>query len=87
MIIEASVSSSRTPFNQLPIGLAYISIPRKLYRDQFCIECGHPFTSISDKFISIHDGGIPIEYLRSEDRVIEARCRYHYCKQFFRIAV
>lgn len=87
MIIEASVSTSRTPYNQLAIGLAYISIDRKLYRDQFCIECGHPFIAISDKFISIHDGGIPIDFLRSENRVLEARCRHNYCKQYFRIAV
>lgn len=77
----------RTPHHQMPIALGYISIDRKLYRDQFCIECGHPFMSISDKYYSIHDGGIPIDMLRASERVLEARCKNHYCKQFFRIFV
>lgn len=77
----------RTPYNQLPITLAYKSIDRKLYRDQYCIECGHPFMAISDKVVTIYDGNIPVEKLRIDERVLEARCRYHPCKQWFRIEV
>ncbi len=77
----------RTPYNQMPITLAYKSIDRKLYRDQYCIECGHPFISISDKYITITDATTPIEMLRTDERVSEARCRYHYCKQYYRLAV
>lgn len=77
----------RTPYNQMPIALVYRSIDRKLYRDQYCIECGHPFMAISDKFFSVQDGGVAIDKLRRNDRVIEARCKSHYCKQFYRIWV
>lgn len=77
----------RTPYHQLPIALTYRSIDRKLYRDQFCIECGHPFMAISDKFVAIQDGGVPIDMLRDTERVLEARCRFHSCKQFYRIEV
>lgn len=77
----------RTPYHQMPIALTYRSIDRKMYRDQFCIECGHPFMSISDKYVSIHDGGVPIDKLREDERILEARCSYHYCKQYYRIEV
>lgn len=77
----------RTPFNRLPIVLSYVSIDRKTYRDQFCIECGHPFIAISDKFVTIHDGGVPVDNLRGGEKVLEARCKSHYCKQFYRIMV
>ena len=77
----------RTPYHEMPIALIYRSIDRKLYRDQYCIECGHPFMSISDKHVAIHDGGIPIDLLREDERVFEARCKYHYCKQRFRVQV
>lgn len=78
----------RTPYHQLPIALVLKAIDRKLYRDQYCLECGHPFMSISDKFVSIHDGGVPIDQLRTESKgVIEARCKYHYCKQYYRVEV
>lgn len=77
----------RTPYNQLPINLGYYSIDRKIYRDQYCIECGHPFMAISDKFVSIIDGNIPVDQLRTKERVIEARCRFHPCKQHYRISV
>lgn len=87
MDINIAVSTVRTPYNQLPIALTLKSIDRKLYRDQFCIECGHPFMAISDKYIAIHDGGVPIDMLREDDRVIEARCKHHYCKQYYRIEV
>ena len=77
----------RTPYSQMPIALIYRSIDRKLYRDQFCFECGHPFMAISDKFYSIQDGGIPVDKLRENEKVIEARCKYHPCKQFYRVWV
>jgi hypothetical protein len=77
----------RTPYNQMPIALTYKSIDRKLYRDQYCIECGHPFMAISDKYVAIQDGGIPIDMLRGSERVLEARCSHHYCKQYYRVEV
>lgn len=79
--------STKIPYNQLPFLLTLKSIDRKVFRDQFCIECGHPFMAISDKYISLIDATTPIEMLRSDDRVIEARCRFHYCKQYYRIEV
>lgn len=75
----------KTPANQIPITLGYTSIDTKLYRDQFCIECGHPFVAISDKFITVLDGDVEVQQLRREEKVVEARCRFHYCKQYFRI--
>lgn len=86
MSIQVAITI-RTPYNQMPIALTYKSIDRKMYRDQFCIECGHPFMSISDKYVAIHDGGVPIDLLREDQRVLEARCKNHYCKQYFRIEV
>lgn len=77
----------RTPYNTMPIALIYASIERKMYRDQHCLECGHPFMAISDKFYSVQDGGIPIDHLRTGDKVVEARCKSHYCKQFYRVWV
>lgn len=75
----------RTPYNQLPISMVLKSIDRKVYRDQYCVECGHPFMSISDKYVQIYDTAIPIEKLRTAERVISARCNFHFCKQFYRV--
>jgi len=85
-MIEISIKD-KVPYNQLPITLVLNSINRKVYRDQYCIECGHPFVAISDKFVSILDSSIPIEKLRETERLIEARCRHHYCKQHYRVYV
>lgn len=82
-----SSSVIRTPYNQMPISLVLKSIDRKLYRDQYCLECGHPFMAISDKYVAMYDGGIPVDKLRESQKVIEARCKYHYCKQYFRVEV
>jgi hypothetical protein len=77
----------RTPHNTMPITLALRSLDRKVWRDQYCIECGHPFIAISDKYIAIIDAAIPINLLRGRERVIEARCKNHYCKQFYNLYV
>lgn len=79
--------STRTPYNQLPISLVLKSIDRKLYRDLFCLECGHPFVAISDKVIQIYDANVPVDKLRENEKVVEARCRYHYCRQYYRLEV
>lgn len=71
----------------MPFSLVLKSVDRKLYRDQYCLECGKPFMAISDKYVALYDGGIPIDVLRSDQRVIEARCKNHHCKQFYRIEV
>lgn len=83
----SQLRTARTPYNELPIALTYVAIDRKTYRDQYCIECGHPFIAISDKYIAISDGGTPIDQLRDENRVLEARCKNHYCKQYYRVNV
>lgn len=86
--LEQSLQAKvRTPYNQMPIALIYRSIDRKMYRDQFCIECGHPFMAISDKYVSIQDGGMAVDILREDNRVLEARCKNHYCKQYYRVDV
>lgn len=77
----------RTPYHQMHITMALRSINRKIYRDQFCIECGHPFMAISDKFVTIQDARIPVEHLRENDRIIETRCKFHQCKQYYNIYV
>lgn len=77
----------RTPFNTLPITLALRSTNRKVWRDQYCVECGHPFIAISDKFLTIIDAAIPIRILRGDERVLEARCKNHYCKQYYHVYV
>lgn len=87
-MIEVTVRSQRrTPYNTLPITLSYISIDRKLYRDIFCVECGKPFMAISDKIVSIMDSAVPIEHLRGDSKLIETRCKGHYCKQHYNIYV
>lgn len=86
-MLSVSVTTHRTPYNTLPIALSYVSMNRKLYRDQHCIECGQPFLAVSDKILAIDDGGVPIEYLRSGERVLEARCKRHSCKQYYRVFV
>lgn len=77
----------RTPYNQMPISLVLKSTNRKLYRDQYCLECGHPFMAISDKYVAIYDGNIPVDKLREGERIMEARCRFHPCKQYYRVEV
>lgn len=77
----------RTPYHQMHISLVYRSIDRKVYRDQFCLECGQPFMAISDKFLSIQDNSIPTELLRTGERVVEARCKRHTCKQYYKVYV
>lgn len=71
----------------MPIALVYVSVERKVYRDVFCCECGHPFMAISDKLFSIQDGGIPIDQVRGKSKVVEARCKNHNCKQYYRLWV
>lgn len=80
-------STVRTPYNQLSMSIVLKSIDRKVYRDQYCLECGHPFMAISDKYVRLYDGSTPVELLRTDERVIEQRCKYHYCKQYYRIEV
>ncbi len=87
MLEKNMLEITRTPYNQLHISLVYRSIDRKVYRDQFCIECGRPFIAISDKFVSIIDATTPTELLRTGERVLEARCKNHYCKQHYKVLV
>lgn len=77
----------RTPYNQMPITMALKSTDRKTYRDLHCLECGRPFIAISDKFISIIDAAFPVQMARPVERVIEARCGNHYCKQYYHVYV
>lgn len=76
----------KTPYNELPITIALRSIERKVYRDQYCIECGHPFMAISDKAVLVFDGISEVEKMRG-GKIIEARCKHSYCKQFYRLEV
>jgi hypothetical protein len=80
-------SNVRTPYNQMPITMALKAIDRKVYRDMHCLECGRPFIAISDKFITIIDAAIPVQLMRGGERVIEARCSNHYCKQYYHVYV
>lgn len=77
----------RTPLHVEPITLALKSIDRKVWRDQYCIECGSPFIAISDKFITIIDAAFPIQMMRGGERLLEARCKNHNCKQYYRVYV
>ena len=78
---------ARPPYHTMAISMVYRSIDRKVYRDQYCIECGHPFFAISDKVVTIYDGEIPVDKMREDEKVIEARCRHHDCKQYYRLEV
>ncbi len=85
---QPSVASYiRTPYYNMPVSWVLKSMDAKQLRDQYCGECGRPFMSISDKVVRVYDGNIPVDKLRLEERVIEARCKYHYCKQYYRIEV
>lgn len=77
----------RTPYHQMHITLALRSVDRKVWRDQYCTECGRPFIAISDKFVSIIDAAFPVQMARGRERVLEARCGNHYCKQYYHIYV
>lgn len=77
----------RPPAHQMNITLVYRSLNVKRERDQFCIECGQPFFSISDKIVVVYDGGITHEMLRTSQRVIGIRCRRHSCKQHYQVEV
>lgn len=75
----------RTPYNTLPITMALKSTDRKVWRDQFCIECGKPFIAINDKFMTIIDAAFPVQIARGGERIIEARCKNHSCKQYYNL--
>ena len=77
----------RTPYHQMPITWVSKSIDRKVYRDIYCNECGHPFMAISDKFVTILDSNIKVELLRETERIIETRCKFHQCKQYYNLYV
>ena len=77
----------RTPYNTIPMTLVLKSVDRKAYRDIHCMECGRPFIAISDKFVSIIDAAFPVQMARGGEKVIEARCSNHYCKQYFHVYV
>lgn len=87
MQLGISISTVRTPYNQMPITMVYKSIDRKIYRDQYCQECGHPYMAISDKVVTVFDSNIPVDMLREHDRLIETRCRFHTCKQRYNLLV
>lgn len=87
MIDISHTTLRRAFYNELPISLVYRSLNRKLYREQHCIECGHPLMNISDKYVAIIDGNIPVDLLREHERVLEARCRHSICRQYYRIEV
>lgn len=78
---------NRTPYNQMPITLSLVSIPTKVYRDVYCIECGRPFITLTDKFMTIVDAAIQVNIMRGKERVVEARCSNHYCKQHYHMYV
>lgn len=85
--LARSSSLMRPPSHQLNITLVYASLNVKRERDQFCIECGQPFFSISDKIVAIYDGGVTTEYMRGKERTIGLRCKRHTCKQHFQLHV
>lgn len=76
----------RTPLHQMPITLVLKSLDQKVYRDIYCLECGHPLVAISDKVVLLLDASSPMESLTSE-KIIETRCRHSYCRQFYRFEV
>lgn len=77
----------RTPYHEIPITLSVKAIDRKVWRDQYCVECGKPFIAINDKFVSIIDAAFPVQLARGRELVIEARCGFHYCKQRYNIYI
>ena len=77
----------RTPYHEVPMTLVLKSIDRKAYRDIYCMECGRPFLSISDKFVSIIDAAFPVQMARPKEMIIGPRCGNHYCKQRYNIYV
>lgn len=78
---------TKIPYAELPITLVLKSTNRKVYRDLYCLECGHPFVAISDKIISLIDVVTPMELLQPNEMVVEARCRQRYCGQYYRFEV
>lgn len=77
----------RPPSHQLNITMVYRSIEAKRERDQYCIECGQPNFSISDKIVAIYDGGVRTEHLRTDQRTIGIRCKRHTCKQHYLLEI
>lgn len=82
-----AIEESRTPGYKIPISLVYRSIDRKYERDQFCIECGHPFMTITDKVVTVLDAIVPVKHLRNNQTSIGVRCKQHYCKQRYKLEI
>lgn len=75
----------RTPYHTLPITMALKSVDRKVYRDVHCIECGRPYLSMSDKYVSIIDAAVPVQMLRRNEMLLGVRCGNHTCKQRYQV--
>jgi hypothetical protein len=76
----------RTPLHRQPISLVFKSIQQKVHRPIHCIECGYTIAQVTDKVVIASDGTIPLSRLDPDQfGIIDLRCKYHTCKQFYRL--
>lgn len=79
---------TRTPFNTMPITLVLTTLTQKAYRRLHCLECGRPFLDITDKVATATEGTQPVDQMKPDQKgFIEPHCHFHYCKQYYRIAL
>lgn len=79
---EVQSAYSNLPLYMQPQAIFVTVEPQKKLRDVYCMECGHAFYSISDRIKLLVDNVVPFEYLDPMKLgPMEARCKFHHCKQ------
>jgi hypothetical protein len=79
-------STIRTPLHKQPISLLFKSTQQKMHRRLHCIECGYTFAEITDKVVLVTDSPSPLSTLLPDKfGIIDLVCKYHTCKQFYRL--
>lgn len=78
----------RTPLHRQPISLVFKSIQQKMHRPIHCLECGYTMAEITDKVVLASDATSPLDKLDGDAfGVIDIRCKYHSCKQYYRLEI
>lgn len=88
--VSMAISGTRVdlPLYMQPQSIFIVNEPNKRLRDTHCMECGKTFYSISDRITSLSDNVTPLNMLDPERMgPMEARCKFHHCKQRWYIRV
>ena len=84
-MLNVTVTTSRTPYYELPITLVQKATRTKVYRKLHCLECGMPFAEITDKVVAILDFASPLAEMSPDGLgVVACHCPRKICQQRYR---